>query len=149
MIKNDLAPADIVLLSVGNEEHQCYINASEILGENNLKIKSPIKETQVILDSINLDQASLNLNMLNDDLFVSHPSKAFKSFQGRAKILANPRTIDITIQSLIFRDMKIVNTPWIIGIVAYAGIDTKIWINNLVKPKKYSYLNQIMDKWML
>lgn len=149
LMNNDEVPADTVLLSVGNEEHTCYVDASEIIGESGLKIKIPAKDTQVIIDTVDLEHASTLLNMLNDDLFVALPAKAFKMFQGKMKLSVSPKSTELSMKNLILRGMKIVNTPWLIGVVVYTGVETKVWINNITKPKKIPQLSKITDRWIL
>lgn len=145
----DEVPADIMLLSVGNEEHQCYVDASEVIGEGGLKVKSPAKETQAIIDTLSFDQAITLLNLIDNDLHVVTPSKAFKSFRGKFRLVTAPTSTDVTMKNLILRGMKIVHTPWVIGVVVYTGVETKVWINNLDKIDKESKLSEIMEKWLL
>ena len=149
LVNNDIVPADLVLIGVGNDEHHCYVDASDIIGERSLKIKNPVRETQNIINTIELETASSKLVELNDNLFVSQPNKAFKHFAGKVKLLIAPTSSEIGLRNMLLRDMRVINTPWIFGIVAYTGIDTKIWINNLARPKKVSELTKIMEKWLL
>lgn len=150
ILKNgDSSPADVLLLSVGNEEHQCYVDVSEILGEGSLKIMNPVKDSQDIINCIEEDKLSVLLTLLNDDLFVLPPNKSFKIFKGKMKLSISPKGTDLAIDNLIMRGYKIVNTPWVIGVVVYTGRETKIWINNLTTPAKTSEINHIVEKWLL
>lgn len=146
---NEIAPADMLILSVGNEEHECYADVSAVIGESNLKVKHPIKEIQSKIDSLVLDEASASLNLLNDDLIVNPPNKYFRHFHGKVKLSMSPRATTLDSDYLLLRGMKITNTPWIFGFVVYTGVETKIWINNLIHPAKVTYLKKIMDMWML
>jgi Cation transport ATPase len=85
LTSGEYAPADFVLLSIGNEEHQCYVDVSEILGERNLKIKNPVKDSQGIIDAFDFEEASAQLHFLNEDLFVCPPNKDFKYFYRKNK----------------------------------------------------------------
>lgn len=145
----DEIPADIMLLSVGNEEHLCYVDASDIMGEGGLKIKSPARETQAIINTLNFEQVVEMITLIDNDLHVVPPNKAFKGFSGKFRMATAPTSNDVTIKNLILRGMKIVHTPWVLGVVVYTGIETKIWINNLCKTNKTPKLNQIMEKWLL
>ena len=149
LVNNDIVPADLVLLSVGNEEHNCYVDASDIIGEKSLKIKNPVRETQNIINSIDLETACSKLVGLDDDLFVSGPSQAFKHFVGKVKLSIAPSSSEIGLRNVLLRDMRIMHTPWLFGIAAYTGVETKIWINNLERPEKVPALTRILEKWLL
>lgn len=146
---NEVAPADIVILSVGNEEHECYADVSAVMGESNLKLKHPIKDIQNKIDSLDIKQASASLSILNDELIVNIPNKSFKSFNGKVKMPISPKASNLDIDYLLLRGMRITNTPWLFGSAVYTGIETKVWINNLTKPTKTPKLKKIMDKWIL
>lgn len=146
---SDEVPADILLLSVGNEEHQCYVDGSDIIGEGGLKIKSPAKETQAIINTVNFQQAVESLSFIDYDLHAVDSNMAFKGFSGKFRMATSPTSTIVSIKNLILRGMKIVHTPWIIGVVVYTGIETKMWINNLKKSTKEPKLNQIIEKWLV
>lgn len=149
LLDSDIVPADVVLLSVGNEEHNCYVDSLEIMGERSLKIKNPVREIQNIIDTIELDTASSFLSHLDDDLFVSLPNRSFKHFLGKVKLSISPKSTEISLRNVLLRDMKIVNTPWLFAICIYTGGDSKIWSNNLSKAKKVSQLTKKLEKWLL
>lgn len=146
---NETAPADMVILSAGNEEHECYADVSAVIGESNLKVKHPIKEVQNILDSLDFAQAATSLPTIQLELLISLPNKSFKQFTGKSKLTVAPTAHALDINNLLLRGMKITNTPWIFGLVVYTGVETKVWINNLIRPTKVPQLRKILDTWML
>ena len=146
---NEISPADMVILCAGNEERECYADVSAVIGESNLKLKHPVKEIQNILDTIDLSVASHGLANINAELLVNLPNKSFKQFNGKLKLPISPKASALDINHLLLRGMKINHTEWIFGLVIYAGIETKVWINNLVRPAKVPQIRKIMDIWML
>ena len=145
---NETSPADLVILSVGNEEHECYADVSLVIGESNLKVKHPIKEVQSKLESLDCAIAGSSLSMLKLEIEVNLPNKSFKQFSGRAKLTQSPKAAKLDIDNLLLRGMRITNTPWIFGLAVYTGVETKVWINNLVAPNKVPLLRKITDRWM-
>ena len=142
----ETAPADLLVLCVGNEEHECYADVSSVIGESNLKLKHPVKDVQNKVDLQELDQACLILKMIIADVLVGQPSRSFKSFKGIFKLDVKPSASSIDSDNLLLHGMKIKNTPWIMGLVVYAGIETKIWVNNLNKPSKDTKGRRLMEK---
>ena len=145
---NETSPADLVILSVGNEEHECYADVSLVIGESNLKVKHPIKEVQSKLESLDCAIAGSSLSMLKLEIEVNLPNKSFKQFSGRAKLTQSPKAAKLDIDNLLLRGMRITNTPWIFGLAVYTGVETKVWINNLMAPNKVPLLRKITDRWM-
>ena len=149
LLNSDVAPADMIVLCVGNEEHECYADVSSVIGESNLKVKHPVKDVQAKIDCLELEQASLLLKILNSDILISPPCKSFKKFSGRLKLGERPRWTQLDSNNLLLRGMRVQNTPWMFGVAAYTGIETKVWINNLSRPQKVPRLRKIMEKWIL
>jgi phospholipid-transporting ATPase len=146
---NQVAPADMLVLCVGNEEHECYADVSAVIGESNLKVKHPVKEVQNKFESIDVDEASINLTLLNDDLMVIAPNKSFRHFNGKVRLALSPTASNVDSDNLLLCGMRITNTPWIFGIVIYTGVETKIWINNLKKVTKVSFIKKTIDNWTM
>jgi magnesium-transporting ATPase (P-type)/class 3 adenylate cyclase len=147
LINQETAPADLLLLCVGNEEHECYADVSSVLGECNLKRRHPVKDVQSKVDCLDLGQACLLLKMINADILASQPTRSFKSFSGKFKLDVRPSASLIDSDNLLLRGMKVQNTEWVLGLVVYAGVETKIWINNLNQSSSGSRIWKIMEKW--
>jgi phospholipid-transporting ATPase len=144
----DPTPADIVLLSSGDESGVVYVQTSNLDGEKNLKLKQPLKETAVLFeDTGNLIQS---LNHLKEAvLIVEQPNNLIYSFLGYLKLKKFPNDIQINIDNLILRGSKIKHTKSVLGLVVFTGPDTKLMRNSFVKfnhknSSVESKLNQIL-----
>lgn len=145
---NENPPADVMILASGNADHECYIEASTLLGESSLKIKHAVKETQLILDSNEIDEAASRLKSLREDLHVSLPNSDYKSFKGKLKLRISPKSTSVGFDNVILRGTRVTNTPWMFCVVLYTGHECKTWINvKRQRPKNSKIINTI-EMWM-
>lgn len=56
----------------------------------------------------------------------------------------NIKSIPLTVKNFLFKGARIRNADWVLGVVAYTGLDTKIQINSSVSTSKLSRLEHIM-----
>jgi magnesium-transporting ATPase (P-type) len=55
------------------------------------------------------------------------------------------QTIPISINNLLLRGCTLRNTEWVIGIVVYTGVDTKLLLNSGATPSKRSMIEKQMN----
>ncbi|OMJ90724.1 hypothetical protein SteCoe_6900 [Stentor coeruleus] len=146
---NESPPADIMILASSNADHECYVETSTYMGESSLKIKHAVKETQLILDALEIDEATSRLKNLHEDLHVSLPNANYKAFKGKLKLRVSPKSTNINVDNVIYRGTKINNTPWLFGVALYTGNECKAWINTNCHKSKNSKLVNTVEKWML
>ncbi|KAK6027057.1 phospholipid-translocating P-type ATPase, flippase [Ostertagia ostertagi] len=152
-VDNDqLFPADLLLLSSSEPQGMCYIETSNLDGENNLKIKQKkcrrrkvcvtvilmfVALTSVVAEQHYRSTSSLvTLDTLSDfeaKVECEHPSRHVTEFSGNLIIEeAKPFGID----QLLLRGARLKNTPWIFGAVIYTGHDSKLMMNSKTAPLK-------------
>eukprot|EP01025_Chloroclados_australasicus_P048093 TRINITY_DN5435_c0_g1_i1.p1 TRINITY_DN5435_c0_g1~~TRINITY_DN5435_c0_g1_i1.p1 ORF type:complete len:1141 (+),score=150.88 TRINITY_DN5435_c0_g1_i1:186-3608(+) len=129
-------PADMVLLSSGDSDHLCYIETANLDGETNLKIKNCYPGTQ---------ESELDFSQCKD-LYVKSelPNDALYVFDG--SVVKKDQSEDpLDTSKLLLRGCKLRKTPWIVGLVVFAGLDTKIWRNQTKAPRKVTQLERHMN----
>ncbi|CAI2727712.1 unnamed protein product [Schistosoma spindalis] len=117
---NDIIPADILLLATSNSTGICHIETSNLDGESNLK------QREIIPNLLNKDEFS-PLTFLYP-IEVEAPSAELYKFHG--KIILPEIRIPIHKNNMLLRGCVLRNTDYVIGIVIYAGCETKAALNN-------------------
>lgn len=116
VLRDELIPADLVLLKSSETDGFCYIETSAIDGESNLKLRQAIVQTHLME---NWKDASITCDQPNNEIY---------NFQGSLKL---PDSQDFPLDSNQFlpRGTFLVNTDWVIGVIVYTGTETKIMQN--------------------
>lgn len=132
LVNGEAVPADMILLSTSLPEHMCYIETSSIDGETNLKIRQAKQDMP-------------DLNSLNDAIIRCElPNEHIYRFEGTLE------TPDLKFplgpEQFLHRGCFIRNTGWVIGIIIYAGSDTKLIRNMSTTPIKTTRLEGIVNR---
>jgi len=141
-------PADVVLLATSTEDGFCYISTANILGENNLDVKMAVKEMQRCLPNYD-NPPSFNFHRLRGVARVSAPSPDYHSFEGKLKIHNYPRASVLDFHNFILRGSRVYSTSWILCLVVYVGMETKVWIDRAHAPRKTSAYMRALNYWTL
>jgi len=131
-------PADLILLSSSEPQGICYIETSNLDGETNLKIKSASPVTGDVGD---------NVDGLKGELQCEQPNRKLYEFNGNIKIYndGNDKPSPLNPNSLLLRGAKLMNTPWICGVVIYSGHETKLLMNSTKAPLKNTNVDRITN----
>lgn len=151
ILKNDeVVPADMVLLASSGQDKRCYVDTSGILGETNLDIKRPVKDTQRLLEATSLDDAAALLKRIVGQLQFTDPDPNFEKFTGNIKLKGFPKASKLDISNLLLRGSRLKATPWVFGLVVYTGKETKTQLNaKLSKKKKISKIESSVNRWVV
>ena len=123
--KNEVVPADIILLESSDNKHQCYLDNSSINGNYDMfKIKKACNDTQ--LPDVQVMKMSEYVKNIKGVLKYEEPNSNMNSFKGRLKLENYPRASDITQENFVVRGSIIKNVECIYGLVVYTGMETKI-----------------------
>ncbi|GBG34093.1 Phospholipid-transporting ATPase [Hondaea fermentalgiana] len=157
-------PADLVLLygTATDKKNSCYIETSGIDGETNLKIKevpAPINrfvlghldETCLSSRDTEIEAVAKVLARAARGRYEYEQPNAFLQFDGsftpsRAKMSLDK--IPLEFKHLILRGSELRNTKWIIGMVAYAGHETKLALSRKPSPVKFSRIDVLVNRLM-
>uniref|UniRef100_A0A674CAP7 Phospholipid-transporting ATPase n=1 Tax=Salmo trutta TaxID=8032 RepID=A0A674CAP7_SALTR len=133
---NEIIPADMLLLYSSDLHGVCYIETANLDGETNLK------QRQVVRD---LPQGSeLTPENFHSRIECENPNNDLSRFRGYMEHPSNAR-VGLHHDNLLLRSCTIRNTETIIGIVVYAGHETKAMKNNSGPRYKRSKLERRMN----
>ncbi|XP_035529644.1 probable phospholipid-transporting ATPase VD [Morone saxatilis] len=134
---NEIIPADMLLLYSSDPRGVCYIETANLDGETNLK------QRQVVLD-LPLQGAELNLESFNSRIECENPNNDLSRFRG---YMEHPNGVRVGLHNnnLLLRSCTIRNTETVVGIVVYAGHETKAMMNNSGPRYKRSHLERRLN----
>ena len=140
-------PADIVPIASSEEGGKCYIETANIDGETNLKIRTAALGARCFSDAQSVVAASEGGGV---SLSFEPPSASIHSFNatldtgsvdtgGRGKAALG--AAELCLRGAVLR-----NTKWIIGVVVYTGVETKLVMNSREAPSKLSTVEQMVNQ---
>ena len=133
--ENEQVPADVVVLSTSDPDGVCYLETKNLDGETNLKPRKALRPTSAITSEEDVERSAFvlesepphqNLYLYNGVLRYTDPATGDTRKEG------------VTINDILLRGCTVRNTAWIIGLVAFTGPDTKIYLNGGLTPSKQS-----------
>lgn len=132
--QDELIPADLVLLKSSEADGMCFLETSAIDGESNLKIRQVLSQTQLLT------------NWNNSTIICDSPNKEIYNFQGSLQLNSSPTKLALDRNQFLPRGCFLVNTEWIIGVVVYTGLETKIMQNvNGTSRRKITKMDRLND----
>ncbi|KAB5583788.1 hypothetical protein PHYPO_G00099670 [Pangasianodon hypophthalmus] len=134
---NEIVPADVLLLSSSDPDRLCHIETATLDGETNLK------QRQVVRSFIDLD-TEFDPMKYNSVIECEKPNNDLNRFRGYI-IHRNGRRDGLYKDNLLLRGCTIRNTEEAVGIVIYAGHETKAMLNNNGPRYKRSKLERQMN----
>ncbi|XP_035380673.1 probable phospholipid-transporting ATPase VA isoform X1 [Electrophorus electricus] len=134
---NEILPADVLLLSSSDPDRLCHIETATLDGETNLK------QRQVVRSFIDLDTEFDPLKY-NSVIECEKPNNDLNRFRGYITH-RNGRRDGLYKENLLLRGCTIRNTEEAVGIVIYAGHETKAMLNNSGPRYKRSKLERQMN----
>uniref|UniRef100_A0A8C4MBS0 Phospholipid-transporting ATPase n=1 Tax=Equus asinus asinus TaxID=83772 RepID=A0A8C4MBS0_EQUAS len=122
--KDEIFPADLVLLSSDRLDGSCHVTTASLDGETNLKTHVAVPETAVLQTVANLDtlEAVIECHQPEADLY-------------RYGVIAYS---PLGPESLLLRGARLKNTKEIFGVAVYTGMETKMALNYKSKSQKRS-----------
>lgn len=134
---NEILPADVLLLSSSDPDRLCHIETATLDGETNLK------QRQVVRSFYDLD-CDFDPLKYNSVIECEKPNNDLNRFRGYI-IHRNGRRDALYKENLLLRGCTIRNTEEAVGIVIYAGHETKAMLNNNGPRYKRSKLERQMN----
>ena len=79
------------------------------------------------------------------------PNEKLYQFKGRMIHFENDSksVYSLTHSQLLHRGAQLRNTQWIYGVVVYAGVDTKLFLNQQPPPSKFSTVERMLNRFIL
>ncbi|XP_075715647.1 phospholipid-transporting ATPase VD isoform X2 [Rhinoderma darwinii] len=133
---DEIIPADMVLLHSSDPDGICHIETSSLDGESNLKQRQVAKG--YVMD------CELDPEKFSSKIQCEAPNSDLGRFKG---FLAHPDKdkTGLSKQNLLLRGCIVRNTEAVVGIVVYAGHDTKTMLNNRGPRYKRSQLEKQLN----
>ncbi|KAJ4970123.1 hypothetical protein NE237_003222 [Protea cynaroides] len=132
---NESIPSDMVLLATSDPSGIAYIQTINLDGESNLKTRyarqetaSTVFEGHTISGLVKCEQPNRNI------------------YEFTANMEFNGLRFPLSQSNIILRGCQLKNTEWVIGVVVYAGQETKAMLNSTASPSKRSRLETYMNR---
>ncbi|XP_023561755.1 probable phospholipid-transporting ATPase VD isoform X2 [Octodon degus] len=119
---NEIIPADMVLLFSTDPDGICHIETSGLDGESNLK------QRQVVRGYAEQD-SEVDPEKFYSRIECESPNNDLSRFRGFLEH-SNKQRVGLNKENLLLRGCTIRNTEAVVGIVVYAGHETKAMLNN-------------------
>ncbi|XP_036890134.1 phospholipid-transporting ATPase VD isoform X2 [Sturnira hondurensis] len=119
---NEVIPADMVLLFSTDPDGICHIETSGLDGESNLK------QRQVVRGYAEQD-SEVDPENFSSRIECESPNNDLSRFRGFLEH-SNKERVGLSKENLLLRGCTIRNTEAVVGIVVYAGHETKAMLNN-------------------
>lgn len=167
-------PSDILIIaSYGADKNgsTCYVETSGIDGETNLKIKEVCKfvqqkkkklsDIQQMYSNMKLSSRALsqrgNLEMTKTKIvntlvplvygtYYYEQPNSFLQFNGTFTPFNSSATEFFGFENMILRGSQLRNTKWVLGIVMYAGPETKLALSRKPTPNKFGLIDRFMNR---
>ncbi|XP_054646372.1 phospholipid-transporting ATPase VA [Dunckerocampus dactyliophorus] len=134
---NEILPADVLLLSSSDPDRLCHIETATLDGETNLK------QRQVVRSFFDLD-CDFDPSKYSSVIECEKPNNDLNRFRGYIIHQSGQRDA-LSKDNLLLRGCTVRNTEEAVGIVIYAGHETKAMLNNNGPRYKRSKLERQMN----
>lgn len=163
MVKDDENfPADLLCLYSDLSDNVCFIKTTNLDGETNLKIRKPVdlkdgNENMTVDDLLDLDltlkaeKPNSNLHSFKGSVTCrNHVYKDMKTrsnkFNMNDKNSAKPSIdVPVTMNEMLLRGCTLKNSNYIVGLVVYAGKETRIQRNATKTPLKVGSFDRFLN----
>ncbi|XP_042045795.1 phospholipid-transporting ATPase 1-like [Salvia splendens] len=132
---DETIPCDMVLLGTSDPSGIAYIQTMNLDGESNLKTRYARQETNKLF---------LGGTMIPGTITCEQPNRNIYEFMANMEL--NGHCLPLSQSNIILRGCQLKNTEWAIGVVVYAGQDTKAMMNSAMSPSKRSRLETYMNR---
>ncbi|XP_053574562.1 phospholipid-transporting ATPase VB isoform X1 [Bombina bombina] len=134
---NEIIPADILLLYSSDQNGICHIETANLDGETNLKQRQVVK-------GFCRQEAPFDPESFKSTIVCEKPNNNLNKFKGYMDQPDEQRT-GFGSETLLLRGCTIRNTEETIGVVIYAGHETKAMLNNSGPRYKRSKIERRMN----
>eukprot|EP00047_Mylnosiga_fluctuans_P014816 m.41382 g.41382 ORF g.41382 m.41382 type:complete len:1201 (+) comp5665_c0_seq3:81-3683(+) len=135
--KDEVIPADLLILHTSTPEGVCFVETANLDGETNLKQRRLFCERT----------ESFQPHKYREPVICERPNNRIYEFN--AHITYDGRLYPLDSGNVLLRGCIVRNTESVIGVVIYAGHDTKAMLNNSGPRSKRSKLEREMNRQII
>ena len=152
MVRDDEElPADLLLLFSSLEAGVCYVQTTNLDGETNLKIRSPLALAGTPAAHLAPARAS-DVVKLAARIICEQPNANLHRFKGRADVLERGAdsqqplaSLPLSMDNILLRGCRLKNSSYVIGVALYAGGDSRIMKNTRRAPYKTGAFDRFLN----
>lgn len=149
LYNGDQIPADIVIVSTSDPDGACYVETKNLDGETNLKVRQALYCGRSVKHARDCEKTTFVVesepphpNLYAYSAAVRWQQRNPQSAEDSTQEMVEP----ITINNLLLRGCSIQNTEWVLGVVVFTGVETKIMLNSGLTPTKRPRLAREMNQ---
>jgi phospholipid-transporting ATPase len=132
---DDTIPCDMVLLGTSDPSGIAYIQTMNLDGESNLKTRYARQETTSMV---------LEGGEFTGFIRCEQPNRNIYEFTANMEVRGHK--FSLSQSNILLRGCQLKNTEWVVGVVVYAGQETKAMLNSAISPTKRSRLEGYMNR---
>ncbi|XP_059644919.1 phospholipid-transporting ATPase 1-like [Cornus florida] len=132
---DETIPCDMVLLGTSDSSGIAYIQTMNLDGESNLKTRYARQETTPMVAEGGTISGLIRCEQPNRNIYEFTANMEFKGLK-----------FPLSQSNIILRGCQLKNTDWAVGVVVYAGQETKAMLNSAASPSKRSRLETHMNR---
>lgn len=143
---NDDVPADIVVLSTSETDNMCFIETQNLDGETNLKTRQGLTATADLRTVHDCERARFYIESEPPHANLYQYNAALRwdidQPEDNQTTVSHQKTEAVTYSNILLRGSVLRNTQWLIGVVVFTGVETKIMLNSGATPSKRSKIQK-------
>ena len=132
---DDTIPCDMVMLGTSDPSGIAYIQTMNLDGESNLKTRYARQETTPMVFEGGTVSGLIRCEQPNRNIYEFTANMELKG-----------QRFPLSQSNIILRGCQLKNTEWVVGVVVYAGQETKAMLNSAMSPSKRSRLESYMNR---
>ena len=138
ILNNESIPADILICATSEEEDVAFVETKNLDGETNLKSRHAVPPLRRFRDA----QACANPDN-SFEIQCDRPDTNMYRLNGN--VVMEKQTSPVDLSMTLLRGTVLRNTKWVIGVVLFTGLDSKIVLNSGGTPSKRSKVERQMN----
>ena len=147
--KNEMIPADLLIIKTSLKNGFCYMQTANLDGENALKPREAIHMTQQILRYESPKTFKNLLSSINENCFIEVDVPNENIYEINGTIIFKSQKIYFDSKNILLKGSRLKSVDYAFGIAIYTGKDTKLMKNINKTRLKQSDIDKILVKIVL